>query len=65
MSSCCPLCSSTNQLSIDAATVCMDCATVATAGFSIPVGMMVLAGAVIAAGAVLFRKARAMQPVAA
>lgn len=63
--SCCPLCNSSNQVSMDAATICMDCATVATAGFTIPVGMMVLAGAVIAAGVVLFKKIRGVQPVAA
>jgi len=63
--SCCPLCSSTNQLAIESTTICMECATVTTAGFSIPVGLMVLAGAVFAAGVVLFRKARAAQPVAA
>jgi len=63
--SCCSLCNSSNQVSMDAVTVCMDCATVATAGFTIPVGMMVLAGAVITAGVVLFRKIRGVQPVAA
>ncbi len=35
MSSCCPLCSSANQLSIDSATLCMECATVATPVFTI------------------------------
>ncbi len=56
--SCCPLCSSTNQLTIDATTVCMECATVATAGFTIPVGLMVLAGAVTAAGVALWKATR-------
>ena len=60
--SCCSLCNSSNQLSIDAATVCMDCATVAVAGFAMPVGMLVLAGAVIAAGFMVFKRVFSMKP---
>ncbi len=48
MSSCCPLCSSANQLSIDSATLCMECAAAATPAFTIPIGLMVLVGATIA-----------------
>ena len=64
MSSYCPLCSSTNQLSIDAAGICLDCATVATSAFVIPVGLMVLAVAVIVAGFAVFKRMHALSPAA-
>ena len=64
MISCCPLCSSNNQVAIDAATVCMDCATVATPVVTIPVGLMVLAGAVLAAGFMVFKRVLSMKPAA-
>ena len=60
MSSCCPLCSSTNQLSIDSATVCMECAAVATPVFTIPIGLMVLGGATIAVAFIVIKRHRSM-----
>jgi hypothetical protein len=51
-------------LSIDAAGICLDCATVATSAFVIPVGLMVLAGAVIVAGFAVFKRMHALRPPA-
>ena len=62
MNSCCSICSSANQLTFDSAAVCMDCATVTTSYATIPVGMMVLVGTVIALGAMVFKKVRSMRP---
>ncbi|MDG2478103.1 MAG: hypothetical protein P8M32_09450 [Phycisphaerales bacterium] len=61
MSSCCPLCSSVNQLSIDSATLCMECATVATPAFTIPIGFMVLGGATIAVAFMCIKRLRSMR----
>ena len=41
MTTCCPLCNSGNQLSFETAAVCMECATVATPMFTLPLGLMV------------------------
>ena len=63
MNSCCSICSSANQLTFDSAAVCMDCATVTTSFATFPVGLMVLAGTVIAVGMMAFKKIRSMLPV--
>ena len=65
MSSCCPLCSSANQLSIDADTLCMECATVATPVFTIPIGLMVLGGATIAVAFMGIKRLRSMRRLVA
>ena len=62
MNSCCSICSSTNQVAFDSAAVCMDCATVTTSFATFPVGLMVLAGAVIATGCMIFKHLRALRP---
>ena len=62
MNSCCSICSSVNQVTFDSAAVCMDCATVTTSFATFPVGLMVLAGAVIMTGCVVFKKIRSMLP---
>ncbi len=61
MNTCCSICSSANQLSFDSAAVCMDCATVTTSYATIPVGLMVLAGAVVAAGFMMIRRIRSVR----
>ena len=63
MNSCCSICSSANQVTFDSAAVCMDCATVTTSFAMFPVGLMVLAGTVIALGIMAFKKIRSMLPV--
>ena len=63
MNSCCSICSSANQVTFDSAAVCMDCATVTTSFATFPVGLMVLAGTVIALGIMAFKKIRSMLPV--
>ncbi|MDG2291434.1 MAG: hypothetical protein P8L37_02160 [Phycisphaerales bacterium] len=63
MNSCCSICSSANQVTFDSAAVCMDCATVTTSFATFPVGLMVLAGTVVALGIMAFKKIRSMLPV--
>ncbi len=65
MSSCCPLCSSANQLSIDSATLCMECAAAAAPAFTISIGLMVLVGSTIAVAFMGVKRLRSMRRLVA
>ena len=52
----CPVCSSTGQLAIDTTTVCMECATVVTPAFTLPLGLMLVGAAVASLVLMVVRK---------
>ena len=56
MSAPCPVCSSTSQVAMDATTVCMECATIVTPSFTLPLGLMLVGAAVASLTLMVVRK---------
>ena len=58
MQACCTLCGSENQIAMDAATLCLECGTLATPSFAFPLGVMAVCATLIGIGLVVVKQCR-------